>query len=136
MHSKVKYAQQLFTKLREKRYPQFNVDPFSGKIIEFRRDVLEGANDEGMFAKGISPELLSLWDEVKKVQNEKEGKARKARKAIRTPAKFNDNLWSKEWYLVSIRKTSAFLINFHPNIYFVLVLISNLKYIFSNCNLA
>ena len=81
--------------------------------MEFDRDLLKKAMEGGLLPKGISPELLSLWDEVKKEQSEKEGKSRKARKAIRTPAKFNDNVWSKEWYLVSIRMTPNVLSSFN-----------------------
>ena len=68
--------------------------------MEFNRDLLKKATESGILPKGISPELLSLWDEVAKEQTDK--KTKDIRKAARTPAKFNDNLWSKQWYMVSI----------------------------------
>ena len=71
---------------------------FNREIKEFNR--LKKAMEGGLLPKGISPELLSLWDEVEKEQTDE--KTKDTRKATRTPAKFNDNLWSKQWYMVSI----------------------------------
>ena len=52
----MKYAQQLFTKVREKRYPSLINDP----------DILEERQENNISEKGISPELLALWDDVQK----------------------------------------------------------------------
>ena len=52
----MKYAQQLFTKVREKRYPSLLNDP----------DIFEQRQENNISEKGISPELLALWDDVQK----------------------------------------------------------------------
>ena len=60
-------------------------------------DLSENKRDESMIEKGISPELLALWDEV-----EKDKRAQKSDTKVlpRTNTQFNDNLWSKQWYMV------------------------------------
>ena len=87
------YAQQLFTKVREKRYPASDQG-----IMESNEDILRSDLDETVSKKGISPELLALWDEVDKEQRSQNTK--EARAVPRAKDQFNDNLWSKQWYMV------------------------------------
>jgi len=94
----VKYAQQLFTKVREKRYPSF----FDGPDI--RGEALE----DNISEKGISPELLALWDDVQKEkddQNQNGQIKRDTQKAARR-TEFNDNLWGKQWYMHDVMTRS------------------------------
>ena len=89
----MKYAQQLFTKVREKRYPSFFDSP----------DIRGEALEDNISEKGISPELLALWDDVQKEkddQNQNSQIKRDTQKAARR-TEFNDNLWGKQWYMVS-----------------------------------
>ena len=95
---RVKFALQLFTKIRFKRYPIYNGNPFSENGVEFNRAIFEKAMEDDLLPKGISPELLALWDEV---ESEKKKTRKDNRGVSRSPAKFNDNLWNKQWYMVS-----------------------------------
>ena len=91
--TKVRYAQQLFTKVREKRYPSFFDSP----------DIRGEALEDNISEKGISPELLALWDDVQKEKDDQSQKSqikRDTQKAARR-TEFNDNLWGKQWYMVS-----------------------------------
>ena len=91
----MKYAQQLFTKVREKRYPSLLND----------HDILVDERlENNISVKGISPELLALWDDVKKdkeSQNQNSQSKRDTNKEARR-TQFNDHLWDKQWYMVSM----------------------------------
>ena len=63
-------------------------------------DVLRGESAENVSEKGISPELLALWDEVDKEQ--KNNKRQEGGQDSRSMTQFNDHLWDKQWYMVSI----------------------------------
>ena len=67
-------------------------------------DVVRGESGENVSEKGISPELLALWDEVDKEQQDK--KRQEGVQDSRSMTQFNDNLWDKQWYMVSIYPTS------------------------------
>ena len=89
----MKYAQQLFTKVREKRYPS---------LLD-NSDILAESLEDNISEKGISPELLALWDDVQKEKdNQRENRQAKrdTKKATRR-TEFNDHLWDKQWYMVS-----------------------------------
>ena len=95
----VQYAQQLFSKIREKRYPSYIEDFEQQVVMDSGLDVVRGESGENVSEKGISPELLALWDEVDKEQQDK--KRQEGVQDSRSMTQFNDNLWDKQWYMVS-----------------------------------
>ena len=98
----MKYAQQLFTKVREKRYPSLFNDP----------DILEERQENNISEKGISPELLALWDDVQKEKDNQDQNSQSKRdtnkEARRT--QFNDHLWDKQWYMVSTYQSDYMMV--------------------------
>jgi len=94
----VRYAQQLFTKVREKRYPSLLTE----------HELLREAQGDHISEKGISPELLALWEDVQK-ENESQSPNSQSKRDTKKAARrteFNDNLWDKQWYMHDVMTRS------------------------------
>ena len=67
-------------------------------------ELLSEAQGDHISEKGISPELLALWEDVQK-ENESQSPNSQSKRDTKKAARrteFNDNLWDKQWYMVSI----------------------------------
>ena len=81
-------------------------------------ELLREAQGDHISEKGISPELLALWEDVQK-ENESQSPNSQSKRDTKKAARrteFNDNLWDKQWYMVSV-----ICIFFHPIDYLIFI---------------